>query len=68
MCRVLKVSPSGYYEWLDRPPSRRSIDDAVLVERIRKVHLESDGTYGRPRVRAELIDQGVRVSSKRLPG
>jgi len=66
MCRVLKVSPSGYYEWLDRPPSRRSIDDAVLVERIRKVHLESDGTYGRPRVRAELIDQGVRVSSKRV--
>jgi len=66
MCRVLQVSPSGYYEWLDRSPSRRSIDDAVLVERIRKVHAESDGTYGRPRVRAELIDQGVRVSSKRV--
>jgi len=66
MCRVLKVSPSGYYEWLDRPPSRRSIDDAVLVERIRKVHADSDGTYGRPRVRAELIDQGVCVSGKRV--
>lgn len=66
LCRVLKVSPSGYYEWLERPPSRRSIDDAVLVERIRQVHAESDGTYGRPRVRAELIDQGVRISSKRV--
>ena len=66
LCRVLKVSPSGYYEWLDRRPSKRSIDDAVLVERILKVHAESDGTYGRPRVRAELIDQGVRVSGKRV--
>jgi putative transposase len=38
----------------------------VLVERIRQVHAGSDATYGRPRVRAELIDQGVRVSSKRV--
>jgi len=66
MCRVLQVSASGYYGWLDRPPSRRAIDDAVLVERIRAIHAESDGTYGRPRVRAELIDQGLRVSGKRV--
>ena len=31
----------------------------MLVERIRAIHAESDGTYGMPRVRAELIDQGV---------
>lgn len=66
MCRVLKVSASGYYAWLDRPPSRRSIDDPVLVERIRAIHAESDATYGMPRVRAELIDQGIRVSGKRV--
>ena len=66
MCRVLQVSASGYYDWRDRPPSRRAIDDAVLVERIRAIHAESDGTYGRPRVRAELIDQGLRVSGKRV--
>ena len=66
MCRVLKVSASGYYAWFERPPSRRSIDDAVLVERIRAIHTESDATYGMPRVRAELIDQGMRVSGKRV--
>ena len=55
MCRVLKVSASGYYAWLDRAPSRRAIDNAVLVERIRRIHAESDATYGMPRVRAELI-------------
>jgi putative transposase len=66
MCRVLKVSASGYYAWLERPPSRRSIEDAVLVERIRAIHAESDATYGMPRVRAELIDQGVKISGKRV--
>ena len=45
MCRVLKVSASGYYAWLDRVPSKRAIDNAVLVERIRRVHAESDATY-----------------------
>ena len=66
MCRVLDVSHSGFYAWRDRPPSRRALDDAVLVERVRAIHAESDGTYGRPRVRAELADQGVRVSAKRI--
>jgi putative transposase len=66
MCRVLRVSPSGYYAWLERAPSKRSTDDAVLVERIRAIHAESDATYGMPRVRAELFDQGVEVNGKRV--
>jgi putative transposase len=66
MCRVLKVSASGYYEWLDRAPSKRAIQDAVMVQRIRAIHAESDATYGMPRVRAELIDQGVKISAKRV--
>ena len=37
MCRVLRVSPSGYYAWLERAPSKRLTDDAVLVERIEAV-------------------------------
>jgi putative transposase len=66
MCRVLNVSASGYYAWRDRSPSRRAIENAMMVERIRKVHAESDATYGMPRVRAELIDQGVEISGKRV--
>jgi putative transposase len=66
MCRVLKVSPSGYYAWRERAPSQRAIDNAVLTERIRTVHAASDATYGMPRVRAELIDQGLTVSRKRV--
>ena len=66
MCRVLRVLPSGSYAWLERAPSKRSTDDAVLVERIRAIHAESDATYGMPRVRAELIDQGVKVNGKRV--
>lgn len=66
MCRVLQVSASGYYAWSDRPPSRRAIEDAVLVERIRSIHADSDATYGMPRVRAELVEQGVKISGKRV--
>ena len=46
--------------------SRRAIDNAVLTERIRTVHAASDATYGMPRVRAELIDEGVGVSLQRV--
>jgi putative transposase len=66
LCRVLKVSPSGFYAWRDRPPSARSIADAVMTEQIRSIHVESDRTYGMPKVRAELIDQGVCISRKRV--
>jgi putative transposase len=66
MCRVLEVSPSGFYDWQGRSPSKRSMQNAVLTERIRCIHDESDGTYGMPRVRAELMEQGERVGGKRI--
>ena len=66
MCRALRVSASGYYAWRDRAPAPRVIANAVLTEKIRMVHSESDGTYGMPRVRAELIEQGARASRKRI--
>ena len=53
-CRVLRVSRSGYYEWLTRPASARAVADAQLGETIARVHYESRGTYGSPRVHAEL--------------
>ena len=66
MCRALSIAPSGYYAWRKRSPSARAAGNAVLAERIRAVHAESDATYGMPRVRAELRDQGVAVSRKRV--
>jgi len=66
MCRVLKVSPSGFYAWLRRPPSKRAMEDAVLTERIRQIHLASDGNYGSPNIHAELRDEGTRVGCKRV--
>ncbi len=66
MCRVLGVSSSGYYAWLERPPSRRAQRDAALGERIRRVHERSRGTYGAPRVHAELAAEGERVGRKRV--
>ena len=66
MCRVLGVSASGYYAWQQRPPSARARADAALLERIRAVHEKSRGTYGVPRVHAELRAEGTRVSRKHV--
>ncbi len=66
MCRVLGVSTSGFYAWLDRTPSVRAQSDAQLLERIRDIHKRSRHTYGKPRVHAELAEQGVLVGGKRV--
>jgi putative transposase len=66
MCRMLGVSPSGYYAWHKRPPSARARSDAALLERIRSIHTKSRGTYGVPRVHAELAAEGERVARKRV--
>ena len=66
MCRVLKVSAAGYYGWRDRAPSTRCLANAVLTERIREIHRESGESYGMPRVRAELLEQGHPTSRKRV--
>jgi len=66
MCRVLDVSASGYYAWRVRPPSTRARRDGELLERVLAVHADSRGTYGAPRVQAELRAQGVGVSRKRV--
>jgi putative transposase len=56
LCRSLGVSPSGYYAWRKRPPSARAVADAVLSTTIRQIHATSRGTYGVPRIHAELVD------------
>lgn len=66
MCRVLGVSKAGYYAWGKRPPSARARADQGLTIAIRAVHQRSRGTYGSPRVHADLRAQGMRVSAKRV--
>ena len=66
MCLLLGVSPSGYYAWLKRPRSQRAASDAELIEQIRSIHERSRGTYGAPRIHAELVACGTLVSRKRV--
>ena len=66
MCRVLRVSASGFYAWQVRAPSARAIADGVLTERIRQIYGASDGIYGSPNIHAELRDEGTRVGRKRV--
>ncbi len=66
MCEVLGVSPSGYYAWSKRPPSRRAVENMRLLGRMREIHTFSRETYGEPRIHAELRDEGWRVNHKRV--
>ena len=66
MCRVLGVSPSGYYAWTKRSPSRRAASDGALTETIRAAHAASHGTYGAPRIQVDLAAGGVCVGRRRI--
>ena len=66
MARVLGVSPSGYYAWRKRERSAREHSDEALSTRVREIHQRSRGTYGAPRIHAELAAEGTQVSRKRV--
>jgi putative transposase len=66
MCRVLGVSRSGYYAWKSRPASPRAVANTALMGEIRRVHTESDGTYGSRRVCLQLREEGRVVNRKRV--
>ena len=61
ICRVLNVSPGGYYQWRRRPPSASSGRREQIVRQIRRSHEQSRGLYGSPRVHADLKALGVSV-------
>ncbi len=65
-CRVRGVARSGYYAWRRRVPSARAQADARLKERIRAIHQTSRGTYGSPRIHAELRRAGERCGRRRV--
>lgn len=66
MCRVLDVSKSGFFAWLRRGESRRQREDAKLLRRIREIFRMQGRRYGSPRIWAELLAMGWRVSRKRV--
>ena len=66
MCRVLKVSASGYYAWRSRPESARALANQRLLQEVQRLHGQHYGRYGSPRIHADLADKGVRVSRKRV--
>jgi putative transposase len=66
MARVLGVSTAGYYAWRSRLPSARATTDCEILKRIRTIHAVSRGTYGAPRVHAELAAEGRAVGKKRV--
>lgn len=67
MCRVLAVTPSGYYAWQRRGPSARAQEDTRLRVQIAAFHRRSRQRYGSPRIHEDLrLEAGVRVSRKRV--
>ena len=66
MCRVLTVSPSGYYAARQRPASAHAARDERLLVAIRVAHRQSRRRYGAPRIQQELLAEGTAVSRKRI--
>ena len=66
LCRRYKVSRSGFYAWLGRDGSKRLRNDAALGARIERIHRDSGGRYGSPRVHEVLRREGLRCSNKRV--
>jgi putative transposase len=65
LCKVLGVSPSGYFAWKSRPACRRQREDLVLLAHVRSAFTLSNGTYGSPRMTRELQDTGLAVGRRR---
>jgi len=66
MCRLLGVSRSGFYATKPRPESARSKQNRELVKEIKRVHTQSKGVYGSPKIQAELVDEGFSVGRHRV--
>jgi putative transposase len=67
VCRLLRVSKSGFYAWKQRPMSAHAREDVKLTAKIEAIHRCSYGAYGSPRVQRELHNGlGISVSRKRV--
>lgn len=66
MCRLLLVSPSGYYDWRDREPSKRAQDNAILAAKIKTIFDEEKERAGAKRIAKRLNQEGIRVGRHRV--
>jgi putative transposase len=66
MCKVFKVSKSGYYHWLNRKPSARQVDEQQALKLIKEIHQASKSRYGSPKITYELKKKGVSISRPRV--
>jgi putative transposase len=66
MCHLLKVSRSGYYEWVCRPVSKRFQEDKELLVKIKAIHKSSRKIYGLLKIHQELLSSGCKVNKKRV--
>jgi len=66
MCQVLKVSRSGYYDWVKYPLSKRRIEDMKLKQKITEIYANSRKTYGSPRIYQKLLRKGYAIGKKRV--
>lgn len=66
LCRVLRVSKSGYYAWLRRDPSDRALEDEKIRPKVVEAFELGRGAYGSIRIRRELVDQGFEIGRRRV--
>ena len=66
MCNAFEVSASGYYDWLDRPESKRSSENRKLTMKIKQYHQQSREIYGSPKIHKDLISDGENCSVNRV--
>ena len=66
LCKALDVSRSGFHAWLNRPPSKRTLEDESLLAAIRRSFLGSDRTYGARRVWHDVLAEGIACGLHRI--
>jgi len=64
--RFFDVSKSGYYDWRERQPSIRAIEDFELKKKIQQIFTENKGRYGSPRIFKALLKAGYHISKRRV--
>lgn len=64
MCRLLSVTRQGYYDWIQRKPSQRSLRHQFLEKEIKRVYDEHKGRYGSPRIALQLYEEGIETNKR----